>query len=174
MLLQCLRWMVTFGDGPELYRRDSNPSSNRGWPIIRNVTHIHGLARLCKTHTYPVWGMTMLRQIRSTGPMRAPCFRGLSPGHFMLNVYWVLFLCVPSTLAAPCLTCYGATKTSRHSCFRSRRSSRTRLELRSMACTLRQTQRPCWQQCLPGTQLISAELCGSTITCCCADVGGYE
>ena len=23
-----------------------------------------------KTHTYPVWGMTMLRQIRSTGPMR--------------------------------------------------------------------------------------------------------
>ena len=23
------------------------------------------LARLCKTHTYPVWGMTMLRQIRS-------------------------------------------------------------------------------------------------------------
>ena len=25
----------------------------------------------------------------------------------MLNVYWVLFLCVPSTLAAPCLTCYG-------------------------------------------------------------------
>ena len=51
--------------------------------------------------------MTMLRQIRSTGPMRAPCFRGLSLGHFMLNVYWVLFLCVPSTLAAPCLTCYG-------------------------------------------------------------------
>ena len=51
MLLQCLRWMVTFGDGPELYRRDSNPSSNRGWPIIRNVTHIHGLARLCK-NTY--------------------------------------------------------------------------------------------------------------------------
>ena len=39
--------------------------------------------------------------------MRAPCFRGLSLGHFMLNVYWVLFLCVPSTLAAPCLTCYG-------------------------------------------------------------------
>ena len=35
--------------------------------------------------------------------MRAPCFRGLSLGHFMLNVYWVLFLCVPSTLAAPCL-----------------------------------------------------------------------
>ena len=34
--------MVTFGDGPEIYRRDSNPSSNRGWPIIRNVTHIHG------------------------------------------------------------------------------------------------------------------------------------
>ena len=51
--------------------------------------------------------MTMLRQFRSTGPMRAPCFRGLSLGHFMLNVYWVLFLCVPSTLAAPCLTCYG-------------------------------------------------------------------
>ena len=65
------------------------------------------LARLCKTHTYPVWGMTMLRQIRSTGPMRAPCFRGLSPGHFMLNVYWVLFLCVPDTLAAPCVTCFG-------------------------------------------------------------------
>ena len=51
--------------------------------------------------------MTMLRQIRSTGPMRAPCFRGLSPGHFMLNVYWVLFLCVPDTLAAPCVTCFG-------------------------------------------------------------------
>ena len=51
--------------------------------------------------------MTMLRQIRSTGPMRAPCFRGLSPGHFMLTVYWVLFFCVPSTLAAPCMTCYG-------------------------------------------------------------------
>ena len=74
-VLQCLRWMVTFGDGPEIYRRDSNPSSNRGWPIIRNVTHIHGLARLCKTHTYPVWGLTMLRQIRSlsgvTGPTAA-------------------------------------------------------------------------------------------------------
>ena len=40
----------------------------------------------------------MLRQIRSTGPMRAPCFRGLSLGHFMLNVYWVLFLCVSDTL----------------------------------------------------------------------------
>ena len=51
--------------------------------------------------------MKMLRQFRSTGPMRAPCFRGLSLGHFMLNVYWVLFLRVPSTLAAPCLTCYG-------------------------------------------------------------------
>ena len=51
--------------------------------------------------------MTMLRQIRSTGPMRAPCFRGLSLGHFMLKVYWVLFCCVPGTLAAPCLTCYG-------------------------------------------------------------------
>ena len=25
----------------------------------------------------------------------------------MLNVYWVLFLCVPDTLAAPCVTCYG-------------------------------------------------------------------
>ena len=49
----------------------------------------------------------MLRQIRSMGPMRAPCFRGLSPGHFMLTVYWVLFFCVPGTLAAPCLTCYG-------------------------------------------------------------------
>ena len=32
--------MVTFGDGPEIYRRDSNPSSNRGWPVIRNVTHV--------------------------------------------------------------------------------------------------------------------------------------
>ena len=51
--------------------------------------------------------MTMLRQFRSTGPMRAPCFRGLSLGHFMLKVYWVLFCCVPGTLAAPCLTCYG-------------------------------------------------------------------
>ena len=39
--------MVTFGDGPEIYRRDSNPSSNRGWPIIRNVTRTYGLARLC-------------------------------------------------------------------------------------------------------------------------------
>ena len=48
--------------------------------------------------------MTMLRQIRSTGPMRAPCFRGLSLGHFMLNVYWVLFLCVPTStvLGRPC------------------------------------------------------------------------
>ena len=42
VLLQCLRWMVAFGDGPEIFRRDSNPGSNRGWPIIRNVTHIHG------------------------------------------------------------------------------------------------------------------------------------
>ena len=25
----------------------------------------------------------------------------------MLNVYWVLFLCVPDTLAAPCVTCFG-------------------------------------------------------------------
>ena len=106
--LQCLRWMVTFGDGPEIYRRDSNPSSNRGWPIIRNVTHIMVcLARLRKTHTYPVWGMTTLRQFRSSGPMRAPCSRGLSLGHFMLNVYSVLFLCIPGTLAAPCLTCFG-------------------------------------------------------------------
>ena len=24
--------MVTFGDGPEIFRRDSNPGSNRGWP----------------------------------------------------------------------------------------------------------------------------------------------
>ena len=51
--------------------------------------------------------MTMLRQVRSSGPMRAPCFRGLSLGHFMLKVYWVLFCFVPGTLAAPCLTCYG-------------------------------------------------------------------
>ena len=51
--------------------------------------------------------MTMLRQFRSPGPMRAPCFRGLSLGHFMLKVYWVLFCFVPGTLAAPCLTCYG-------------------------------------------------------------------
>ena len=65
------------------------------------------LAWLCKTHTYPVWGMTMLRQFRSPGPMRAPCFRGLSLGHFMLKVYWVLLCFVPGTLAAPCLTCYG-------------------------------------------------------------------
>ena len=28
-----------------------------------------------KTHTYPVWGMTTLRQFRSSGPMRAPCSR---------------------------------------------------------------------------------------------------
>ena len=39
-------------------------------PLFRNVTHIHGLARPCKTHTYPVWGLTMLRQIRS--PPAAP------------------------------------------------------------------------------------------------------
>ena len=39
--------------------------------------------------------------------MRAPCSRGLSLGHFMLNVYSVLFLCIPGTLAAPCLTCFG-------------------------------------------------------------------
>ena len=65
------------------------------------------LARLRKTHTYPVWGMTTLRQFRSSGPMRAPCSRGLSLGHFMLNVYSVLFLCIPGTLAAPCLTCFG-------------------------------------------------------------------
>ena len=51
--------------------------------------------------------MMMLRQFRSSKPMRAPCFRGLSLGHFMLKVYWVLFCCVPGTLAAPCLTCYG-------------------------------------------------------------------
>ena len=30
------------------------------------------LARLCKTHTYPVWGMTMLRQFRSSGAGRGP------------------------------------------------------------------------------------------------------
>ena len=36
-----------------------------------------------KTHTYPVWGMTTLRQFRSSGPMRAPCSRGLSLGHFI-------------------------------------------------------------------------------------------
>ena len=53
-----------------------------------NVTHIMVcLARLRKTHTYPVWGMTTLRQFRSSGPMRAPCSRGLSLGHFMLNVW---------------------------------------------------------------------------------------
>ena len=51
--------------------------------------------------------MTTLRQFRSSGPMRAPCSRGLSLGHFMLNVYSVLFLCIPGTLAAPCLTCFG-------------------------------------------------------------------
>ena len=28
--------------------------------------------------------------------------------------------------------------------------------------------------CRPGTQLTSAESCGSNIACCCADVGGYE
>ena len=42
--------------------------------------------------------MTTLRQFRSSGPMRAPCSRGLSLGHFMLNVYSVLFLCIPGTL----------------------------------------------------------------------------
>ena len=51
--------------------------------------------------------MTTLRQFRSSGPMRAPCSRGLSLGHFMLNVYSVLFFCIPGTLAAPCLTCFG-------------------------------------------------------------------
>ena len=34
--------------------------------------------------------------------------------------------------------------------------------------------KPCRQSCRPGTQLTSAELCGSNIACCCADVGGYE
>ena len=94
--------------GRKIYRRDSNPGSIRGWPIIP-MLHIYMvcLARLCKTHTYPVWGMTTLRQFRSSGPMRAPCSRGLSLGHFMLNVYSVLFLCIPGTLAAPCLTCFG-------------------------------------------------------------------
>ena len=60
-----------------------------------------------KTHTYPVWGMTTLRQFRSSGPMRAPCSRGLSLGLLVPNVYWVLFLFVPGTLAAPCLICFG-------------------------------------------------------------------
>ena len=60
-----------------------------------------------KTHTYPVWGMTTLRQFRSSGPMRAPCSRGLSLGLLVPNVYWVLFFFVPGTLAAPCLTCFG-------------------------------------------------------------------
>ena len=32
----------------------------------------------------------------------------------------------------------------------------------------------CRQTCRPGTQLTSAESCGSNIACCCADVGGYE
>ena len=41
--------------------------------------------------------MTTLRQFRSSGPMRAPCSRGLSLGPFMPNVYWVLFLFVPTT-----------------------------------------------------------------------------
>ena len=40
--------------------------------------------------------------------LKSGCERGVtSQGHFMLNVYWVLFLCVPDTLAAPCVTCYG-------------------------------------------------------------------
>ena len=47
-----------------------------------------------KTHTYPVWGMTTLRQFRSSGPMRAPCSRGLSLGLLVPNVYWVLFFFV--------------------------------------------------------------------------------
>ena len=34
--------------------------------------------------------------------------------------------------------------------------------------------KPYWQACRPGTQLTSAESCGSNIACCCADVGGYE
>ena len=94
--------------GRKIYRRDSNPGSIRGWPIIP-MLHIYMvcLARLCKTHTYPVWGMTTLRQFRSTGPMRAPCSRGLSLGLLVPNVYWVLFFFVPGTLAAPCLTCFG-------------------------------------------------------------------
>ena len=78
--------------GRKIYRRDSNPGSIRGWPIIP-MLHIYMvcLARLCKTHTYPVWGMTTLRQFRSSGPMRAPCSRGLSLGLLVPNVYWVLF-----------------------------------------------------------------------------------
>ena len=57
--------------GRKIYRRDSNPGSIRGWPIIP-MLHIYMvcLARLCKTHTYPVWGMTTLRQFRS--PPAAP------------------------------------------------------------------------------------------------------
>ena len=51
--------------------------------------------------------MTTLRQFRSSGPMRAPCSRGLSLGLLVPNVYWVLFFFVPGTLAAPCLTCFG-------------------------------------------------------------------
>ena len=84
------------------------PNVYCGWPIIP-MLHIYMvcLARLCKTHTYPVWGMTTLRQFRSSGPMRAPCSRGLSLGPLVPNVYWVLFLFVPGTLAAPCLTCFG-------------------------------------------------------------------
>ena len=58
-------------------------------PLFEMLHTYMVLARLCKTHTYPVWGMTMLRQFRSSGPMRAPCYRGLSLGHFMLKVYWV-------------------------------------------------------------------------------------
>ena len=94
--------------GRKIYRRDSNPGSIRGWPIIP-MLHIYMvcLARLCKAHTYPVWGMTTLRQFRSSGPMRAPCSRGLSLGLLVPNVYWVLFFFVPGTLAAPCLTCFG-------------------------------------------------------------------
>ena len=40
--------------------RDSNPSSNHGWPgqSVGNVTHIHGHGSCLalQTHTYPVWG----------------------------------------------------------------------------------------------------------------------
>ena len=70
VLLQCLRWVVTFGEGPEIFRRVRTRVRTAVGPLFEMLHIYMVLARLCKTHTYPVWGMTMLRQIRS--PPAAP------------------------------------------------------------------------------------------------------
>ena len=65
VLLQCLRWVVTFEEGPEIFRRVRTRVRTAVGPLFEMLHIYMVLARLCKTHTYPVWGMTMLRQIRS-------------------------------------------------------------------------------------------------------------